>query len=450
MNYFWLAFEILLNIVYGFIWCIYPVIYFGFKDKFKSKYLILSIFSFLLFTIITGFNYFIIYEGFLSVIYVISIFMFTTIFLKGNVWEKILISVIEVMLLAGIAVIVSLSVSLMFEEYFMNIIVIGFNIYRLIHIVLSLIIYLLILKLILYLKKELYGMKKSQWLILLSTPIISLILIISIMEIILMITNNRSYSIFLIISIISIIILNMLIYIFMGILNKNNKMITQYKLENQQRLYEERNIDNIKNMYESMKELKHDMKQHTDGIVSRMTDMPNMDKFQNKYIGDIISYISRVNNSMDTIKVVIDTKNRSIDSLLNYKISVASENNIKIETVIDTNIPDISDVDLCCVIGNLLDNAIEACGRENIEDKLIVLHMTTRNSCLMIRVKNSILESVISTNPTFKTTKQDKEIHGIGLKSIKSITEKYSGFFKISEKENKFFIAEVLLVAKYE
>jgi sensor histidine kinase YesM len=72
--------------------------------------------------------------------------------------------------------------------------------------------------------------------------------------------------------------------------------------------------------------------------------------------------------------------------------------------------------------------------------------MTIKNSCLLICVKNSIPESVIASNPNFNTTKQNKELHGVGLKSIKSIAEKYSGSFKISEQEGKFFIVEVLLV----
>ena len=153
-----------------------------------------------------------------------------------------------------------------------------------------------------------------------------------------------------------------------------------------------------------------------------------------------------INEDIDSIKSTVYTENKFIDSLLNYKIGMAIDKNIQIETVVDKNIPKISDVDLCSVLGNLLDNAIEACEKDNIENKTIILHMTVRNSCLLICVKNSISESIISSNPNFVTTKQNKEIHGMGLKSIRSIAEKYSGSFKISEQDGIFFIAEVLLV----
>ena len=153
-----------------------------------------------------------------------------------------------------------------------------------------------------------------------------------------------------------------------------------------------------------------------------------------------------MDENIKAIKSTVYTDNKFIDSLLNYKIGMAIDKNIKIETIIDKNISVISDVDLCCIIGNLLDNAIEACEKENIEDKIIILHMAVKNSCLLICVKNSIAESVITKNPNFITTKRNNEMHGIGLKSIKSIVEKYSGSFKISEQEEKFFIVEVLLV----
>jgi signal transduction histidine kinase len=417
--------------------------YFDFKEEFKNNALLLFAlsfiftFSFLLCAAITFFNYFAEYGVILLVAYTMSIFVFAIVFLDGNIQEKLLISVLVTVILAGVAFIIPLSISLLAEEYLAVIINMGFDIFRLIILMLLFAIYVIILNFILYLKREFYEIQKFQWLIFILAPVISLFSVIT----------YTSYYVFLVVAVISIIILNILIYVFMGILNRNNKIITQYKLESQQRLYEEKNIDNIKSMYDKIKELKHDMKQHNDGIISRITDIPEINAFQNRYIGDIIEYIRGSDENIDIIKSIIYTGNKSIDSLLNYKISVASEKNIKIEIVIDKNISDISDVDLCRILGNLLDNAIEACEKENTENKTIILHMTTKNSCLLICVKNSISESVISTNPDFTTTKQDKEIHGIGLKSIKSIVERYSGCLKISE-EDKFFILYVVLVAQ--
>lgn len=446
MNYLWLIFELLVNLTYGFVWCVFIVKYFGFKKNIKSRLLIMIIFSVILFAIISVFNYIVIYEGFLSIIYILSIFIFSHFMLKGKTWEKFLISVMQQLSLVGISFVVPMSLNLLFEHEMMNTIVMEFSIFRLILIILILAVYLLILKLILYLKKEFHDMKKSQWLIIISIPIISLILIISIMEIILMAITEKPYHIFLVAAVGAIIILNVLIYLFMGILNKNNKLLLKYQLEAQQRLYEEKNIDNIKNMYDKIRVLKHDMKHHNDYITSKIINIPKINDTQRKYISEILSYVIVITENIDSIRSTLYTENKIIDSLLNYKIGLAIEKNIKIETIVDKNIPEISDIDLCCVLGNLLDNAIEACENEKVEDKIIILHITVKNSCLLICVKNSIEESIIDKNPNFNTMKQNREIHGMGLKSIRSIAAKYSGYLKISEQEKKFFITEVLLV----
>jgi hypothetical protein len=240
------------------------------------------------------------------------------------------------------------------------------NTFRFVSIILGIIIYLLLLKLILYLKNEFSNMKKSQWLIIISIPVVSLILIISIMEIILMSITGNSYYVFLVASVITIIILNIIIYVFMGILNRNNKLLLKYQLEAQQRLYEEKNIDNIKNIYEKIRTLKHDMKQHNDTIISKLIGVPEINNVQRKYLSDILSHISDISENIEAIKSTVYTENKFIDSLLNYKIGIALDKKIEVETIIDKNISGISDVDLCCILGNLLDNAIEACENENI------------------------------------------------------------------------------------
>jgi hypothetical protein len=351
-------------------------------------------------------------------------------------------------LLGGISFTSSLSVNLLFGEHISDTIIMEVSISRLIAIILAFIIYLFLLGLILHLKKEFDEVKKSQWLVIISIPIISMILIISIMEIILIGTDGNLYLIFLITAVFSVIGLNVLIFIFMGILNRNNKLMLKYRLEAQQRLYEEKNIDNIKNMFERIRILKHDMKHYNDSIMSKIVDMPEISQVQRKYISEILAYVGDIDEMINSIKSTIYTENKFIDSLLNYKIGLAVEKNIKVEVIVDKNITGVSDVDLCCILGNLLDNAIEACENGNIKDKIIVLHITVKNSCLLICVKNSISESVICNNPNLNTSKRDREIHGMGIKSIKSIAEKYSGTLRISEetdREEIFFIVEVLL-----
>jgi len=445
MNYLWIAFEAFINFLYGIIFCVFAVKYFGFKYFVKKRCLITLLFSFILFIAISVCNYFIIFEGFLGVIYGVIVFIFALIFLDGNVWKKIYIAALQQIFLAGIVLVITFLNSLMFDTEVNEMLVMNFNTARFISMVIILVIYVIMLRLILYLKKEFNEMKNSHRLIFISIVVVSIILIISIMEIVLLSESSTVHYIFIAISIASILALNILMYIFISVLNRNNKIITKYQLENQQKIYEEKNLGNIENMYEKIKILKHDMKHHNEVITTQINYIPEVNNSQKNHINDIISYISGVSKNIDIIKTSIYTGNRTIDNLINYKLGIAAEKNIKTETIIDKNISGIADTDLCSILGNLLDNAIEACEKCNFDNKIIVLHITIKNPCILISVKNSIAKSVLADNPNLITEKQEKEFHGIGIKSIKTIAEKYFGRFNIREEEN-FFVAEVLLI----
>ena len=105
---------------------------------------------------------------------------------------------------------------------------------------------------------------------------------------------------------------------------------------------------------------------------------------------------------------------------------------------------DIDELDLCNVLGNLLNNAIEAC--ENIENSNIKLSLIKNKKLLLISVTNSLETSVINENKNLKTTKSDKKFHGYGIKNIRDIASKYNGKTEFTE-ENGQFVARVWLMA---
>lgn len=90
----------------------------------------------------------------------------------------------------------------------------------------------------------------------------------------------------------------------------------------------------------------------------------------------------------------------------------------------------------------MIDNAIEAA--ENTVDKRITVEMNTCGNYLSILITNSISNSVLTDNKDLMTSKADKELHGIGIKSVKAVVKKYDGMINFYE-ENGEFCCHILL-----
>ena len=135
------------------------------------------------------------------------------------------------------------------------------------------------------------------------------------------------------------------------------------------------------------------------------------------------------------------TGNKVIDAVLATKKNSAEHKGINFYA--NGNIPDkcvIDDIDFTNIIGNLLDNAIEAA--EKVEKGNVSIVIKPQKKFIIIKVKNSYDGY---KNNELKTTKKDKEYHGIGLKSIKRIVEKYQGEFELEFKEKEVEATALLL-----
>lgn len=135
------------------------------------------------------------------------------------------------------------------------------------------------------------------------------------------------------------------------------------------------------------------------------------------------------------------TGNKVIDAVLATKKNSAEHKGINFYA--NGNIPDkcvIDDIDFTNIIGNLLDNAIEAA--EKVEKGNVSIVIKPQKKFIIIKVKNSYDGN---KNNELQTTKKDKEYHGIGLKSIKRIVEKYQGEFELEFKEKEVEATALLL-----
>ena len=142
-------------------------------------------------------------------------------------------------------------------------------------------------------------------------------------------------------------------------------------------------------------------------------------------------------------------RNSSLDAILFYKRAMAEEK--KIPVVYDIQIPaglKIDGTDCCVLLGNALDNAIEANEKiEDITDRYIECLILYQKNSLLCKITNPTKEPVEIKNNKILTTKENKKDHGIGLGNIKMVVEKYNGTLNLSCTDNTFELNFMLFVS---
>lgn len=200
-------------------------------------------------------------------------------------------------------------------------------------------------------------------------------------------------------------------------------------------------IKNMEDILTTIKGQRHDMNNHLNTIYGLM---------ETENFNEAKIYISNLNQSISFINEIIETNNPTISSLLNIKNSRAIKNKIKFK--LEINIPrniNIKDVDISIVLNNLIDNALEACEAVDENKRLIDLKMNIKDSYLIIMIKNSKDQNVkVEMESIFAdyTTKENHGNHGLGLKNVKLIVNKYDGLINIKDEGDMFAVNVALLI----
>lgn len=191
----------------------------------------------------------------------------------------------------------------------------------------------------------------------------------------------------------------------------------------------------VDNMYTQMRGWRHDYRNHIQTLkaYAASEDWESL----KKYLDDLDEDLTRVD-------MVIKTGNPMADAILNSKISLARAKHITVRA--DAHIPvalKISEIDLCIILGNLFDNAIEASLALPEEERLIRVYMDMKNTQLYISFTNFAAgKKKEKVNGRFATSKG--EGHGFGLVRIDSVIERCGGYISRNS-EDGAFTTEILL-----
>lgn len=215
---------------------------------------------------------------------------------------------------------------------------------------------------------------------------------------------------------------------------KMDKRIASYQHELVETHYRE-----VDNMYRKIRGWRHDYRNHIQTMKAYAAS-ENWDAIKR--------YLDLLDDDLTTVDTVIKTGNPMTDAILNSKISLANSRNIKV--IADACIPvklNLSEIDLCCIIGNLFDNAIEASMKLPEDQRVIRLYMDLRNMQLYICITNLTAgKKMQKEGKRFRSTKG--EGHGFGLVRIDAIVERLDGYISRNS-EDGAFTTEILLPQMY-
>lgn len=187
----------------------------------------------------------------------------------------------------------------------------------------------------------------------------------------------------------------------------------------------------VENMFTKMRGWRHDYRHH----IQTMKIHAANGEFE-----DVVKYLDLLDDDLTNVETVIRTGNRMADAILNSKLSLAAERKIKVKARAEIPVSlTVSELDLCIVIGNLLDNAMEACMELPEEERLIRIYMEMKGNYLYLALTNT---AAGAKQHRFLSTKG--EGHGFGIARVDAIVKKYGGYVTRAS-EDEAFSTEILL-----
>ena len=192
--------------------------------------------------------------------------------------------------------------------------------------------------------------------------------------------------------------------------------------------------DEVESMYRKMRGWRHDYHNHIQALLASMA----LGKYD-----EVNAYLRELNDDLTNVDTTVKTGRVMVDAVLNGKLNIAAQRSIPVN--VKASIPEgtqVSDVDMCVIIGNLLYNAIEENDRLPIEDRFIRVYIGRKNMQLYLSFTNAAGKKRRKSGDGFTSSKGTD--HGFGLHRVGSVVKKYGGMIS-ADSEDGGFTAEILI-----
>ena len=276
--------------------------------------------------------------------------------------------------------------------------------------------------------KKGFELSTSYWLSILIISLSSLYIVVALVD-----SQIHTVKASIIISLLFLIIV-LLFYLYDALKSSAEMKIEKSILEQEKRYYDNQ-FWLMKSSVEKTASLKHDIANHIGAIGSLIRE---------NEISRALNYINQLEKYAPFNSKIVESGNLVIDSILNYKLDYVKS--IGVNTHLDIKVPsdlELESFDMVVILGNLLDNSVEALKKLK-ENRTIWVSIKYDRGVLIIQIQNNFDGKISVGAKGLITTKDDKDNHGLGLKNIESTLEKYNGLLEYSY-TNNLFKAEVLM-----
>lgn len=431
------VFEITVNLLQSIYFVGFFLLFLGGKFSTRKNIILLSIFIALNFAVLTYFTYnhpnIVMLDMFIGII-LYEIYCITC--LKGELAIKLIlpfiVSLINTIISYGFVYSSSIISGVTFEE-----LITKSSLFRYLFVILANLSTMVVLFIMWQTKAKAYSLKKvSNVIAFVAIPLLAMMILYITMYV--MILTNFQSNIIILLSIIcvSMIVIAGIVWFMIARINKDNEIKTKLLLSEQKANLYKQNIISSNSQIETIKLLKHDMKNNI-SCIDALIEEENYDEAHN--------ICHSLTNKYTSIGTIVNTENYLLNAVLNVEIEKAKSYEIPVKISITNDLKMFKNSsDIISLIGNILDNAISYLSKNKVKNNEINFSTGYEGSYSVIKCRNNILDSVLFNNPSLKTDKKDKDNHGKGITIINSIAHKYNGDVIIKERNKEFIITVIL------
>lgn len=308
----------------------------------------------------------------------------------------------------------------------------GDILYRLLEIVLpKMLLFLFVLLLMVFLSRRKKNIALRYWVMLTSVPLTTIVTLTVFQYYTAKLPGEAYMQHYILAAIAGLVFINIMVFALFARLQSQMEVRGQYELLEQQMALQKESIRKMEDSYTHMRELRHDLNNHL-LCMSTLIDHGEYEELK--------QYLKSMTATVEDRSYVAVSGNTAVDAILNEKLLSAQKKQINTSfEVCDLHSTSVQPMDLCIVLSNALDNAIEAC--EKIPDptaRYLRLKIQQEESFLALSVVNPVASPPRRFGGLYLTDKANRERHGFGLRSIRTTLEKYNGEF-ISKCEDQVF-----------
>lgn len=226
------------------------------------------------------------------------------------------------------------------------------------------------------------------------------------------------------------------LFFIINMIIRNEKQRSEVELINKLMQTSYQQYDRMEEAHQRLRHVYHDLHNH----LLCLKHLPTIEEMQ--------AYISELEGQVKEFETFRYTGNKALDIILSEKLHLCRAYGIEFDDQINISQLDfMSDVEICALFANSLDNAIEACQRMGDgEEKYIDMMCKVMNGFMVFKLVNSKVNEIKMVGNRLQTTKTDREEHGIGLSSIQYIVDKYGGEMVINHSENEFHLSILIAI----